>query len=198
MAEKLSDPDWFGGGVPFPSLAHKDGDFHAEGGAYWRGAVWAPTAYATVRGLLRCGFFELARRQTIALLEDMLRVCREFEPHSIWECYAPFKPEPGRQIDNATLCRKDFCGWSALAPIAMFIECAIGIHSVDAFRRTVRWQLDAALPGKVGIRKLRFGDVTCDLVAENGRIEVESNRPFTLEVNGKMFSVAVGRHTFVL
>ena len=198
MAKKLSDSDWFGGGVPFPSLAHKDGDFHTDGGAYWRGAVWAPTAYATVRGLQRFGFFDLARAQTLALLEDMLRVYREVEPHSIWECYAPFKPEPGRQIDNTTRCRKDFCGWSALPPIAMFIECAIGIHSVDAFRRAVRWQLDTNLPGKIGIRKLRFGGITADLIAENGRIEVESDRPFTLEVNQKVFPVATGKQTFVL
>ena len=193
MAEKLSAPEWFGGGVPFPSLAHKDGDFHAEGGAYWRGAVWIPTAYVTARGLLRYGFFDLARRQTSALLNDMLRVYREFEPHSIWECYSPFEPEPGRQVDNHTLVRKDFCGWSALAPIAMFIECVIGIHSVDAFARRIRWQLDTTLPGRVGIRKLRFGDITADLVAESGGIVVESDRPFTLEVNGRSFAVTAGR-----
>ena len=198
MAEKLLDPDWFGGGVPFPSLAHKDGDFHAEGGAYWRGAVWVPTAYVTVRGLLRHGFFELARRQTLALLNDMSQVHDEFEPHSIWECYSPFQPEPGRQIRNDILCHKDFCGWSALAPIAMFIECAIGIHSVDAFRRVVRWQLDAALPGKVGIKKLRFGGITASLVAENGNVEVESDAPFTLEVNGKVFPAVPGRQSFAL
>ena len=198
MAEKLLDRDYFGGGVPFASLAHKDGDFHAEGGAYWRGAVWIPTAYATVRGLMRYGFFDLARSQTLALLNDMLRVYNEFEPHSIWECYSPYEPEPGRDIHNDALCRKDFCGWSALAPISMFTECVIGIHSVDAFARKVRWQLDANLPGKVGIRKLRFGGITADLVAENGCIEVESDTPFTLEVNGKVFSVAAGRKSFVL
>ena len=198
MAEKLLDPDWFGGGVPFPSLAHKDGDFHAEGGAYWRGAVWVPTAYMTVRGLLRYGFFDLARRQTLMLLNDMRRVCDEFEPHSIWECYSPFAPEPGRQIRNDVLCRKDFCGWSALAPIAMFIECAIGIHSVDAFARRVRWQLDTKLSGRVGVRKLRFGGVTADLVAEGGKVEVETDRPFTLEVNGKVFPAATGRQSFAL
>jgi len=198
MAEKLLNPDWFGGGIPFPSLAHKDGDFRAEGGAYWRGAVWVPTAYATVRGLLRFGFFDLARRQTLALLNDMLHVYNEFEPHSIWECYSPFRPEPGRQIRNDVLCRKDFCGWSALAPIAMFIECAIGIHSVDAFRRVVRWQLDTTLPGKVGIRKLRFGGITADLVAEGGNVEVDTDRPFTLEVNGRAFSAVPGRQSFAL
>ena len=198
MAEKLLDPDWFGGGVPFASLAHKDGDYRAEGGAYWRGGVWIPTAYATVRGLLRCGFFALARSQTLALLENMLRVYREFEPHSIWECYSPAGGKPGRQIDNVVLCRKDFCGWSALAPISMFIECVIGIHSVDAFARRVCWQPDTALPGRVGIRRFRFGGITADLIAEGRMVEVESDGPFTLEVNGTSFAVAAGRQTFAL
>ena len=198
MAEKLLDPEWFGGGVPFASLAHKDGDFHAEGGAYWRGAVWAPTAYMTVRGLLRCGFFDLARSRTLALLNDMLQVYREFEPHTIWECYSPFEPKPGRQVDNDILCRKDFCGWSALAPIAMFIECVIGVHSVDAFARRVRWQLAPASPGRVGVKGLRFGGITADLVAERGRVEVETDRPFTLEINGRSFAVAPGRQTLTL
>ncbi len=198
MVEKLLAPEWFGGGVPFASLAHKDGDFHAEGGAYWRGAVWVPTAYATVRGLLRFGFFDLARRQTLALLKDMLQVYREFEPHSIWECYSPFEPEPGRQVRNDVLCRKDFCGWSALAPIAMFIECVVGIYSVDAFARRVRWQLDTTLPGRVGVGKLRFGGITADLIAENGCVEVETDQPFTLEVNGKSFPVAAGRQKLTL
>lgn len=198
MAEKLADPEYFGGAVPFVSLARKDGDFHADGGAYWRGSVWVPTAYAAVRGLLRYGYFELARRRTVELLSAMSYVCETFEPHSIWECYSPDGRAPGRQIGNDVLCRKDFCGWSALAPIAMLIECAVGIHSVDAFRKRVRWNLDTALPGKVGIRDLRFGGITAGMVAENGKVEVESNAPFTLEINGRDFPVSAGKQTLVL
>ena len=198
MAEKLCDVEYFGGDVPFVSLARKDGDFHAEGGAYWRGAVWAPTAYAAVKGLLRYGYFDLARRGTVKLLDVMSHVYESVEPHTIWECYSPDGKEPGRQIRNDETCRKDFCGWSALVPIAMFIEFCIGIHSVDAFRRRVCWDLDMALPGRTGIRGLRFGGITTSMIAENGRVEVESSAPFTLEINGRNIPVGSGKSQIVL
>ena len=197
MAEKLSDPDWFGGKVPFVSLARRDGDFHAEGGAYWRGAVWAPTAYAAARGLLRYGYFDTARRRTIELLGAMCRVYDTIEPHSIWECYSPDGREPGRQIRNNDRCRKDFCGWSALVPIAMFIECVIGIHSVDAFRKKIRWALDTESPGRTGIRGLRFGGVNANMIFSGGGVEVESDAPFALEINGREFPIAAGKQRIV-
>ena len=198
MAEKLVDPEYFGGEMPFVSLARKDGDFHAAGGAYWRGSVWVPTAYVAARGLLRYGHFDLARRQTVALLDAMSRVYEDFEPHSIWECYSPDGQAPGRQIRNDVLCRKDFCGWSALAPISMLIECVIGIHSVDAFRKLVRWNLDTAAHGKTGIRDLRFGGVTANLIYADGEVAVESDAPFTLEINGREFFVDAGKTKIVL
>jgi hypothetical protein len=198
MAEKLADPEYFGGTVPFVSLARRDGDFHAVGGAYWRGSVWVPTAYAAARGLLRYGHFDLARRQTTELLNAMCRVCDTCEPHSIWECYSPDGTAPGRQICNDVLCRKDFCGWSALAPISMLIECVIGIHTVDAFRKLVRWDLDTAAPGKTGIRNLRFGGITTSLIFADGKVEVESSAPFTLEINGREFPVETGKRQISL
>ena len=198
MAEKLAEPAYFGGEMPFVSLARKDGDFHAEGGAYWRGSVWVPTAYAALRGLIRYGFFALARRQTLRLLECMLRVYREVEPHTIWECYAPTGRAPGRQIDDTVLCRKDFCGWSALAPISMFIESAIGIHAVDAFKKRVRWSLDTELPGRTGIRNLRFGGITATMIYENGKVEIAADAPFILEINGTPYAVIAGEQRIVL
>lgn len=55
---KLTDPRWFGGDVPTPSLARKDADFCPAGG-YWRGGVWMPTTYMTIKGLDRFGEFAL-------------------------------------------------------------------------------------------------------------------------------------------
>ena len=198
LRDSDGNPEYFGGDLPFVSLARKDGDFHAEGGAYWRGSVWVPTAYAALRGLIRYGFFELARKQTVRLLECMLRVYREVEPHTIWECYAPTGRAPGRQICDTVLCRKDFCGWSALAPIAMFIESAIGIHSVDAFRKLVCWSPDTRLPGRTGIRNLRFGGITASLIYEDGKVEIAADAPFTLEIDGLTYAIIAGEQQIIL
>ena len=154
-------------------------------------------SYAAARGVLRYGYFDTARRRTVELLDAMCRVYRTIEPHSIWECYSPDGREPGRQVRNDERCRKDFCGWSALAPIAMFIECVIGIHSVDAFRKVVRWDLDTESPGRTGIRGLRFGGVNASMIFEGGTVEVESDAPFALEINGREFPVAAGKRRIV-
>ena len=50
-----NDENLFGGVVPFVSLARNDADFVPQG-QYWRGGVWLPTAYATLRGLTNYGY----------------------------------------------------------------------------------------------------------------------------------------------
>jgi hypothetical protein len=71
----------------------------------------------------------------------------------------------------------------------------IGIHSVDAVHRVVEWRLHQ--PGRHGIRNFRFGDVTTDLIADGqGQIEVVSNGPYTLIINGKSLKVKVGQQFF--
>jgi len=192
MCEKLEDPQKLGGEVPCLSLARDDADFK-EDGHYWRGALWIPTAYAAIKGIEKYGKHALAHSLSKRILRHMSKTLAEFEPHTIWECYNPDRPIPAVTCDaEPQWSRPDFCGWSALAPISLFIENVIGIHTVDAFARRVEWHLAEPLAGKVGLRNLRFGDTITSLLCENGICTVETNTPYTLVLNGIEYAIPVG------
>lgn len=87
-------PERLGGPLPLLSLARNDADFNAENGCYWRGSLWLPTAYMAVKALEKYGEFELARDCARKILEHQYRTFAEYEPHTVWECYAPNAPEP--------------------------------------------------------------------------------------------------------
>jgi hypothetical protein len=194
MADHVRDPNDLGGVVPWVSLSRSDKDFNSATGDYWRGAVWLPTAYMGIRALTENGKGDLADETAEAVLKQMYLTYRDYTPHTIWECYSPTQPTPASH--GTTRVRADFCGWSALGPISLFIENVIGIHSVDAVHRVVEWRLHQ--PGRHGIRNFRFGDVTTDLIADGkGRIEVISNRPYTLIINGKSLKVKNGQQVFI-
>lgn len=193
LAKLIDDPATFGGPVPFPSLSRSDNDYCAEG-CYWRGSVWLPTAYAALRGLKNYGYHKQNHRAACKLLEHMYRTYQEVEPHTIWECYAPEQPRPATTEHGAgTQVRKDFCGWSALGPIAVYIEFVLGFHTVNAFTRTVEWALPETA-GRIGIRNLRFGDVVTDIEACNGTCTVVSNRAYTLIINGTSHKINPGEN----
>ncbi len=197
MEAHLNDPEKFGGERPWVSLSRSDGDFNAENGMYWRGSVWLPTAYAGLRGCSNYGMFDTARKTAINLLGHMYRTWQNYTPHTIWECYAPCNDAPARSCDeNNRIVREDFCGWSAIGPTAAFIEFVIGVYDIDAFKRTVKWNLPENIVGKTGVKNLHFGNITADLIAENDNITVVSNDEFTLEVNGINYTVTVGNNTF--
>ena len=199
MEKTVNDPAKLGGKVPWVSLSRDDADFNNDNGEYWRGAVWIPTAYAGLKGLRNYGLFETAHESALKLIEHMYQTFKNYEPHTIWECYNPNVPTPARSCDeNHRIVRPDFCGWSALAPIAVYIEDVIGIHSVNAFTKTVEWSLSDGLKGKTGVRNFRFGNVVADLICENGFCKVNSNEAFSLKVNGKTFAVVSGENTFKL
>lgn len=114
MIEKLSDPGFFGTPVPVPSLAASDPDFEPETG-YWRGAVWPPTTYMTICGLREYGFTKeaeaIARRWYNANAEFFVRT------GTVWE-----NLPPDQCVKMKRRSGRDFCGWSALAPIALPAE----------------------------------------------------------------------------
>ena len=125
----------------------------------------------------------------------MLGTYKEYEPHTIWECYSPTENKPAMQVDDKTVVRPDFCGWSALGPISVYLEFILGFYEIDAFTKTVKWN-KPEVQGKVGVENLRFGETITDIVAENGVCTVNSNAPYSLIINGKNYSVSVGKNTF--
>lgn len=196
LVAAFRNPNKFGGGAPFPSLARDDKDFAGgeRRGDYWRGGVWLPTVYMGVKALEKYGYHDDARAASVTMLHRMLATYRNFSPATIWECYDPDSDRPS--TEHGRTARPDFCGWSALGPISLLIENVIGIQTVDAQKRAVRWRLVSK--DRCGVANLHiFGDTVTDLVAEkDGTLRIRSDRPYTLEVNGKVFGIRPGEQTF--
>ena len=194
LVEKLTDDQWFGGPVPTPSLARKDADFCPQGG-YWRGGVWMPTTYMTVKALDACGESALAREIARKVVFDMCETWKAVEPHTIWECYSPTEPKPSSYKEKGRV-RDNFCGWSALGPISLFIEDIIGIKEANAFANTLICDFDRDLVGRIGVEDYRFGQVVCSVLATKDEVSVRSNREFTLVFDGKRHEVVRGENNF--
>jgi hypothetical protein len=198
MLHHIRNPSSLGGYLAFPSVARSDRDFD-PGGQYWRGGVWVPICYMGVKALEKYDELELARKVSMKLLRVMYQTYKEFSPHTIWEAYSPTEPKPCTYKKNLRYVRPNFCGWSALAPISMFIENVIGFHTIDAFKKQIHWNLDTKYSGKQGILNLRFGDTKTDILYENNQIGVKSDHKYSLIVNNtQIFDVELGRNTFFL
>lgn len=194
LVKQLKNENTMGGFVPFVSLSRSDNDYKPQG-EYWRGGVWLPTAYATLKGLANYGLYSEARELSTTLLEHMYRTYVEVEPHTIWEAYSPEKYEPAT-IEHRTgePVRKDFCGWSALGPISIYIEFILGFHSINAFEKIVEWKIPENCKGKIGIKNLRFGNVVTDIEAEGNQCVVFSNECYTLKINNRIYEIHPGEN----
>lgn len=197
MTGELFNPETFGGSVPLVSLSRSDADYHSDG-KYWRGSVWLPTAYMALKGVSGYGFHDETHRLALQLLSHMYRTFKDYTPHTVWECYHPEVCMPGAQVEDGTLCRKDFCGWSALGPIAIYIEFVLGFHTIDAFKRRIEWAKPSDVHGRIGIRNLRFGDTLCSIEADETLCTVTSSAPFTLVISGKEYEIQEGTRHFAL
>lgn len=197
MVAHISNERTLGGNPPLISLSKSDGDFESNG-KYWRGALWLPTAYAALKGIERYGYYEQAHEAAKKILNHMLKTYMEYEPHTIWECYSPEAAEPAVTARGDKVVQKDFCGWSALGPISMYIEQIIGFHTVNAFQRIVQWQKPNEFKKALGIKNLRFADVVTDIVSIGNTCTVKANAPYTLIVNGKAFEIFAGEQKFPL
>ena len=195
MCDVLRDQNKLGGHVPWTTLGRTDPDFAADGN-YWRGSLWLPTAFMGIKSLEKYGKFDLANKTARRVVEHMYRTFKEYTPHTIWECYDPEKPAPstfrGKRV------RPDFCGWSALGPICLFIENVIGITGADAFKNTLVWNLPSEIKGKIGVTGDSFGNVVTDVVYCGGMIRVKSNAPYSLIVNGKTYPVTTDDNSFTV
>ncbi len=181
MVETLKDPALFGGPFPIPTLARNDKDYNDATGDYWRGGIWLPATYMVVKALERYGYTDLADDIAEKTLRQQLATYRAIEPHTIWECYSPSANAPS--TEHGRRARPDFCGWSALGPISLFIENILGIREVDAIQKIVTWDVKRD-KGIQGIRNLRVGDTTVCLIY-NGKdtVTVTTDKPFFLVIN---------------
>ena len=197
--DRLSDEKTMGGVVPCVSLSRSDADFKPYG-AYWRGSVWLPGAYMAIKAVDGAGDYALARACARKVLLHMLKTYETYTPHSIWECYSPTEPRPSRRLkdvsegdcENLVDVAPDFCGWSALGPISLFIEDVIGVKQADAFANTLTCDFEKNPRGRVGVENYSFGKVTCSVLVTAADITVNANLPFTLKADGRTFAVRPG------
>ncbi|MBI1292056.1 hypothetical protein GC173_12570 [bacterium] len=153
MIAALRSPRHFARHHPLPTLSASDPQFAHEG-AYWRGSVWAPMNYMVQRGLNRYEQRPLATEIALQHLEVMSRVYTA--TGTIWENYSSEKDAPGSES------RRDFCGWSALGPIAGLIEDVLGIV-VEGSSSRVDWRI--RLDEEHGIENLQVGSAHISLRA---------------------------------
>ena len=182
-----------GGDRPWKTVSADSPYYAADGGRYWLGAIWLPTAYMGIKSLEKYGLYDLANDTAEKLVNQINRTYINYSPHTIWEAYNPSGDTPANGKRKPVV-RPDFCGWSALGPISLFIENLIGIYDVDAGQKVVRWNIHHEF--RHGLKKLKFGDIATDLIYDAGRIEVNSNGDYTLYVNGREFSVKSGSNHF--
>lgn len=190
MTEFALRPDKLGGEVPWVTVSRDDPDFDANDGWYWRGSMWLPTAYMGIKALEKYGFQEAADTTAEKVLSWMLRTYCDYEPHTIWECYSQTAPTPSS--NHGKRVRPDFCGWSAIGPISLFIENVLGFHDIDASSRTVHW--DIRHDCRHGLNNLTFGDTTTELLYDPAAstVTIRSNKPYCLILNGKSHRIRAG------
>lgn len=195
LAKHLSNPETFGGDVPLISLARNDGDYYSDG-HYWRGSLWLPTAYAALKGLSDYGFNDETHTAAYKIFKHMYNTYKKYDPHTIWECYSPEEYRPALCTKGIRNVRPDFCGWSALGPISIYIEYVLGFRKIDVFENVVEWAKPNSFKGEIGIRNLHFGNTVADITAKDDICRVTSNAPFTLKINGKSFEIKEGLNEF--
>jgi hypothetical protein len=187
LAQHARDPRKFGGTRPWVTVSRNDPDFRRDNGNYWRGSIWLPTAYMAIKALETEGYRKLADETATSLVKHMLNTYQQYSPATIWECYNPRLAEPA--YHNGVVVRPDFCGWSALGPISLFIENILGFHSLDASTKTIEWRLHQS--GPHGIRRLRCGTILADILTDgNGAVTVDTNTAFTLVINGTSHAIS--------
>ncbi len=160
--------------------------------------MWLPTAYATLKGLAEYGLYEDAHEAATRIFDYMQKTYAHYEPHTIWECYAPEGYRPGMQTNDTTCCRPDFCGWSALGPISIYIEYVLGFHTINAFENIVKWAKPSDIKGKIGMKNLRFGQIVTDIIADETTCCIHSNAAYTLEINQKAYAIQPGETVITL
>lgn len=202
MVNSIMDPKKFlTGSMPLPVLAKDESGYDPEG-KYWHGSVWINISLMAIRGLYDNGYSKEAQELAIRTLNGMVRVFNEWQPkpHTLWECYSPEFTAPASHKVRTGLgsVRSDFADWTSCL-INLLIENVMGIQA-NAPANTIIWSI--RMEEEHGIKRLRFGQVTTDLLRKKNNLIVYSNKQYTLKVlrNGKIhdFKVNSGINSFSL
>ncbi len=184
LVRHLNDAKSFNRPHRVPTTAADEPTYVPSGG-YWRGSIWAPTNHMVVLGLMANNRLKLAREIVQNHLNNMSVIFKESE--TVWENYSPEFAKPGAPA------KSDFVGWSADGPIAQLIESYIGIN-VDVPQNRIVWNL--LTTEEVGLRNLKFGDSTIELIAGERKLlsdpvelKIKTGREFDLILNNGENSV---------
>ncbi|MCC8145053.1 MAG: hypothetical protein LIO93_01155, partial [Bacteroidales bacterium] len=208
LEEHLRNPDEFWREMIFPSLAASHPEYKSNGG-YWRGAAWAPTNYAIIKGLEMVGKNAFAAEAAEKYVQGIYEVF--LETGTLWENYAPDRVDgklnPGvHDYSEEYFCRKDFVGWTGLGPISLLIENILGFRPNGA-EKILTYYLQRS--DRHGIQNLRMADITTSILTEDRKndlskavVTVESDKPYKLIIhfNGtiRTFEVKEGTNKFTL
>lgn len=196
LVNELQNPATFNRPHRVPSLSADNPRYKANG-RYWQGGVWPGTNYMVINGLLLRGFRKEAHEIAQNHYNQIFKVFQK--TGTFWEYYAPESNDPG------FMARKEFVGWTGLAPIAGLIEHIIGIRG-DFVQKQITWNIN--LTETNGIERYPFGPDGLisfkaharNSVNEKPVIEVESNIEFELLVRygnqEKTFQVKTGKNKF--
>ena len=217
LQEHLHNPLEFYRPHLFPALSASDSGYTDEA-TYWQGGVWAPTNYMTIRGLKTYGYSDFAYEAAMNHLENMAKVYSSkidethIDPNeasssykTIWECYSPDHTTPCTRADRVHYGRQDFAGWTALGPIALLIEEAIGLE-IQGAKNQVTWNLREN--SRVGLSNIEIhrGQVF-SVIAEvprgrQRRVIIQTESPFVLILNhegrSQTIRVPVGKSQFFI
>ena len=64
-------------------------------------------------------------------------------------------------------------------------------YDINAKLKEVKWNLHH--DEKHGIKDLKFGDIQCDIIYENGEVWIKTNESFSLYINSTKYEVEAGK-----
>ncbi|WP_436497321.1 ricin-type beta-trefoil lectin domain protein [Actinokineospora sp. HUAS TT18] len=97
LAAALADPQRYWTDMVFPALSRSSSNYNNTGD-YWRGGVWAPTTYSTIKGLKTAGNTDQAQRSAERYLAGLSEAFGYTD--TLWEAYAPER-QPGPWITGS-------------------------------------------------------------------------------------------------
>lgn len=194
MVSELNNPLTFKRphGVPSLSASNKR---YKKNGRYWQGGVWSPADYMVITGLLKQGYNAEAYQVARNHFDNVFAVYKK--TGTFWEYYSPEEQEPG------FMARKDFVGWTGLAPISILIENIFGIRS-HVIEKSLT--IDVHLLQEYGITKYPFGkenllDIKVSArksVDDKPLVTIKTNEPITLTLlwgkQKKSFELTKGKN----